>query len=137
MSPRYESQYMEMIRQLDRAPEQVLIEVMVVQVQLDDRFELGIEFAWQDLAFSEKEQLQLSRIIAETLSRLDDENIAGAAAALDGYWPQFLKRHVDPLEQNLVDTPRRSDPPPRDDPPPTDPPLRQSFLNRARGWWPF
>ncbi len=54
MSPRYESQYMEMIRQLDRAPEQVLIEVMVVQVTLDDRFELGIEFAWQDLAFSEK-----------------------------------------------------------------------------------
>lgn len=54
MDSRFESQYMDLVRELDRAPDQVLIEVMLVEVTLDDRFELGIEFAAQDLLFTEK-----------------------------------------------------------------------------------
>ena len=53
-SPRYEDQYLSMLREIDRPPEQVLIEVMLIEVTLDDRFELGVEFAVQDLLFSEK-----------------------------------------------------------------------------------
>ena len=53
-SPRYEDQYLDMLREIDRAPEQVLIEVMLIEVTLDDRFELGVEFAVQDLLFSER-----------------------------------------------------------------------------------
>lgn len=54
MSQRLRSQYLDMVNELDRAPEQVLIEFMLVEVSLDDLFELGVEFAVQDLLFSEK-----------------------------------------------------------------------------------
>ncbi len=54
MSPRFHQQYMDIVHQLDRAPDQVLIEVMFVQVSENDAFELGVEFAAQDLLFSEQ-----------------------------------------------------------------------------------
>jgi type II secretion system protein D len=54
MSPRFRETYMTMVQELDRAPEQVLIEFMLIEVSLDDLFELGVEFAAQDLLFSEK-----------------------------------------------------------------------------------
>jgi type II secretion system protein D len=54
MSPKLRDQYLTLVKDLDRAPEQVLIEFMLVEVSLDDLFELGMEFTVQDLAFSEK-----------------------------------------------------------------------------------
>ncbi len=51
-SPRMESQVLDMINQLDLPPPQVMIQVLVAEVTLDDRFELGMEFALQDLLFS-------------------------------------------------------------------------------------
>jgi len=53
VSPRYESQVMKMIADLDRPPPQVAIKVLMAEVTLDDRVELGLEFAVQDLLFSE------------------------------------------------------------------------------------
>lgn len=53
-SPRLESQIVKMINELDRPPPQVMIQVLMAEVTLDDRFELGMEFALQDLLFSEK-----------------------------------------------------------------------------------
>jgi type II secretion system protein D len=52
-SPRLESQIVTMINELDRPPPQVMIQVLMAEVTLDDRFELGMEFALQDLLFSE------------------------------------------------------------------------------------
>ncbi len=52
-SPRVESQIIGMINELDQAPPQVMIQVLMAEVTLDDRFEMGVEFAVQDLMFSE------------------------------------------------------------------------------------
>ena len=90
-----------------------------------------------DLSFSQKEQFQISRLIAAADFHLRAKNVAAAAEVLDGYWPRFLEQHVEPSEQVIADTPRRDPAPPRDDRPPEEPPPRQSFLHRARGWWPF
>ena len=54
MSKRYQDQYMQMVEELDRSPDQVLIEFMLIEVQTDDVYELGVEFAAQDLLFSEQ-----------------------------------------------------------------------------------
>lgn len=54
--PRRESEVMRMVRQLDRPPPQVMIQVLLAEVSLDDRVELGLEFAVQDLLFSEHQQ---------------------------------------------------------------------------------
>jgi len=43
-----------MINELDRAPAQVMIQVLMAEVTLNDQFEMGMEFALQDLLFSEK-----------------------------------------------------------------------------------
>lgn len=52
-SPRNYEQTMEMLYSIDRPPPQVLIEVLIAEVRLDDRLEFGMEFALQDLLFSE------------------------------------------------------------------------------------
>lgn len=52
-SPRMESQVIAMVNELDRAPPQVMIQVLMAEVSLDDRFEMGMEFSLQDLVFSE------------------------------------------------------------------------------------
>ena len=52
VSPRLESQIMEMVRELDQAPPQVMIQVLMTEVILDNRLEWGFEFAAQDLYFT-------------------------------------------------------------------------------------
>jgi type II secretion system protein D len=52
-SPRIKSEVVSIIEQLDRPPPQVMIQVMIAEVTLDDRFEMGLEFALQQLRFSE------------------------------------------------------------------------------------
>ena len=52
-SPRYQSSVMNIVRQLDTPPPQVMIQVLLAEVTLDDRFEMGLEFALQQLRFSE------------------------------------------------------------------------------------
>ncbi len=53
VSPRYKEQVLSIIEQLDMAPPQVMIQVFIAEVTLDDRFEMGLEFALQELRFSE------------------------------------------------------------------------------------
>ncbi|HOW68999.1 MAG TPA: secretin N-terminal domain-containing protein [Phycisphaerae bacterium] len=52
-NPRMESQVVAMVNELDRAPAQVMIQVLMAEVTISDNFELGMEFALQDLVFSE------------------------------------------------------------------------------------
>jgi type II secretion system protein D len=52
-SPRYKPQILGIIEQLDLAPPQVMIQVMLAEVTLDDSFQMGMEFALQQLRFSE------------------------------------------------------------------------------------
>jgi type II secretion system protein D len=53
VSPRYETQIMEMIRQLDQPPPMVSIDLLLVEVRSNEDLELGMEFALQDLLFSD------------------------------------------------------------------------------------
>lgn len=52
-SPKYYDDVSELIRQIDRPEPQVMISVLIAEVSVDDRFELGVEFAAQDLLFSQ------------------------------------------------------------------------------------
>lgn len=52
-SPRYQSQVLDIVQQLDTPPPQVMIQALLAEVTLDDRFEMGLEFALQQLRFSE------------------------------------------------------------------------------------
>lgn len=52
-SPRRAPEILDLIQQLDRPEPQVRISALVAEVILDDRLELGVEFAAQDLNFSE------------------------------------------------------------------------------------
>lgn len=53
--PRRESEVMRIVRELDRPPPQVMIQVLLAEISLDDRLELGIEWAVQDLYFTENQ----------------------------------------------------------------------------------
>lgn len=53
VDPRRESEVMRLVQELDRPVPQVMIQVLLAEVSFDDRLELGIEFAAQDLLFSE------------------------------------------------------------------------------------
>ncbi|MEE9293472.1 MAG: secretin N-terminal domain-containing protein [Phycisphaerae bacterium] len=52
-SSRNYDQVMDLIRRMDRPEPQVMISVLIAEVAMNDRLELGIEFAAQDLNFSE------------------------------------------------------------------------------------
>ncbi|MCG8408764.1 MAG: hypothetical protein MI923_26460 [Phycisphaerales bacterium] len=52
-SPRRQSEVLRLIEDLDTPPPQVMIQVMIAEVTLDDNFEMGLEFALQQLRFSE------------------------------------------------------------------------------------
>lgn len=54
---------MEMINQLDRPEPQVMISVVIAEVSLTDRAELGVEIAGQDLDFSEQAVLGPNGIV--------------------------------------------------------------------------
>jgi type II secretion system protein D len=52
-NPRLERQVIDMVNKLDQAPPQVMIQVLLAEVTLTDRVEMGVEFALSDLLFSE------------------------------------------------------------------------------------
>ncbi len=52
VSPRYESQVMELIRELDQQPPEVMIQVLMAEVTLDNNIDWGFEFAAQDLHYT-------------------------------------------------------------------------------------
>lgn len=52
-SPRRRSEVLQLIEELDTPPPQVMIQVMIAEVTIDDSFEMGLEFALQQLRFSE------------------------------------------------------------------------------------
>jgi type II secretion system protein D len=52
-SPRYKSKILQMIEELDLPPPEVMIQVMIAEVSLDNNFQMGLEFALQNLRFSE------------------------------------------------------------------------------------
>lgn len=50
--PRREADVLDLVRELDQPPPQVMIQVLIIEVGLDNSLELGVEFAYQDLQFT-------------------------------------------------------------------------------------
>jgi hypothetical protein len=109
------------------------------------RFELmGAGEAWIDdvqlfdLAFSENERVELTKIIALANYELSAGHLADCARLLEGYWPQFLVANV-PLTQSSIAVVQRV----RTVPPkvpaaesPAPPEEKPGLLNRAKGYVP-
>ncbi len=87
-SPRFESKVMKMIHELDRPPPQVMIQVLLAEVTLDDRVELGLEFAVQDLLFSETAYVGANNTIKTPGANFDvvaGTDLGAAGATLGGF----------------------------------------------------
>lgn len=87
-SERYLPRTMEMLRSLDRPPPQVMIQVLIAEVTLDDSVELGMEFALQDLLFSENAVVGPNGVVRG--NNFDfvggtDVGAAGAAGSFGGF----------------------------------------------------
>ncbi len=52
VDPRFENTVMNVMRDLDQPPPQVLIQVLIVEVTMENALELGVEFAFQDLQYA-------------------------------------------------------------------------------------
>lgn len=50
--PRRESDVINLVRDLDQPPPQVMIQVLILELTMDSTLELGVEFAFQDLQFA-------------------------------------------------------------------------------------
>jgi type II secretion system protein D len=90
VSPRYESQIMKMVADLDTPPPQVMVQVLIAEVTLDDKVEMGLEFALQDLDFSETVVADPTKNNMPRSTKYDtvggtDLGAAGAAGSLGGF----------------------------------------------------
>jgi hypothetical protein len=88
-----------------------------------------------DLAFSEKECVELSKLVALAYVKLQSGQLGDCVRLLEGYWPRFLETYV-PLSPDLMppDTIAGSadSPAPTGDPPPE----RSGLLDRVRSLLP-
>ena len=85
-----------------------------------------------DLSFSEKERLELSKLITLANVRLEAGQFADCARLLEGYWPQFLMANV-PLSQTPGPLVQRPQSAPTSFPPP---PKKPGVLDNLRGYLP-
>lgn len=85
-SPRYKNQVISIIEQLDTAPPQVMIQVMIAEVSLDDRFEMGLEFALQELRFSETATADANGILQSShFDVVGGTDLGAAGSGLGGF----------------------------------------------------
>ncbi len=85
-SPRYQAEVLRIIQQLDAPPPQVMIEVMIAEVSLDDSFEMGLEFALQQLKFSESAVPGPNGIIqSNSFDFVGGTDLGAAGAGLGGF----------------------------------------------------
>jgi type II secretory pathway component GspD/PulD (secretin) len=85
-SPRYKPQILSIIEQLDQAPPQVMIQVMLAEVTLDDRFEMGMEFALQQLRFSETAVADANGILQSShFDVVGGTDVGAAGSGLAGF----------------------------------------------------
>ncbi len=86
VSPRFYDQYMTLIQELDRPPPQVMIQVLIAEVTLDDRVELGMEFTGQDLLFTENAvQGPNGTVLGHDKDFVAGTNLGAAGSTLGGF----------------------------------------------------
>lgn len=88
VSPRYFSRTMDMLYSIDRPRPQVMIQVLIAEVALDDSIEFGMEFALQDLLFSENAVVGPNGVVKGNDFDFvggTDVGAAGAAGSFGGF----------------------------------------------------
>jgi type II secretory pathway component GspD/PulD (secretin) len=86
VSPRYKNDVLRIIEELDKAPPQVMIQVMIAEVTLDDRFEMGLEFALQELRFSETAVANANGILQSShFDVVGGTDLGAAGSGLGGF----------------------------------------------------
>lgn len=89
-----------------------------------------------DLAFSKRERVELSKLIALADVKLQNGQLGDCMRLLEGYWPRYLEAHV-PLPAELSSAESLASRTPPADPPPADPANKPaespSLLDRVKG----
>jgi len=67
-TPRYNDEIIRLIEKLDAAPQQVVIQALIVEVELNDTDEFGIELGFQDSVLFNRSILDAPVTIAETMT---------------------------------------------------------------------
>jgi hypothetical protein len=83
-----------------------------------------------DLAFTKRERVELSKLIALADVKLQNGQLGDCLRLLEGYWPRFLERHV-PLPPGMLPNESlagKANAPAK----PTPPPERSGWLDRVR-----
>ena len=78
----------------------------IVQETTPDRFR-GRVFSLYDLAFSDTERIELSKLVAAAQVSVKERRPADCAKLLDGYWPRFLAANVT-LPSETPDKPEKT-----------------------------
>lgn len=80
VDPRQKSSLLELMRQLDQPPPQVMIQVLIIEITLQNSLELGVEFAFQDLQF-----MKAGPNDTTTYDYVGGTDIGAAGASLGGF----------------------------------------------------
>lgn len=78
--PRFEKDVLDVVKELDQPPPQVMIQVLILEVTLENSLELGVEFAWQDLQFTKAGPNDTT-----TFDYVGGTDIGAAGAGLGGF----------------------------------------------------
>jgi type II secretion system protein D len=79
-SPRFEGSILDIVKELDQPPPQVMIKVLVIEVTMEDSLELGVEFAWQDLQWTKAGPTDTT-----TFDYVGGADIGAAGSGLGGF----------------------------------------------------
>ena len=105
-TPKYYDRIMQMVRQLDSDPPQVMIQALLVEVELDDTDEFGIELGFQDpLLFARS--FTGSDEITTTTTTTTTNNVTTTATNVisQSATPGFLFNSTNPLGNNIAANP--------------------------------
>ena len=100
-TPRYFDQIRDLALELDREPEQVVIQALLVEVTLDDTDELGMELGFQDPVLFDRSLLTDVVTITETIAGVDTTRVVSVTGA-----PGFGFNNQ-PFGNNVIGNPGR------------------------------
>ena len=80
VDPRFRSAVMDVVRELDQPPPQVMIQVLIIEVTMDNELDLGVEFAFQDLQYAKAGPTDTN-----TFDYVGGTDIGAAGSGLGGF----------------------------------------------------
>ncbi len=107
-TPRYFDEIIRIIEKLDQAPPQVIIQAMLVEVNLDNTDELGIELGFQDSTLFDRSLSAASDLTTLTTTNTSPNGVATSTQNLisRAASPGFLFNSTNPLGNNVTTRPQ-------------------------------